>query len=77
MGECMLDAQQWVIELLRSRNLPENITPFLDLVRNSERQHFEIQENTYWDYKDQFPHSMSDDYFWGICRWPDGFFVPA
>jgi len=64
----MLDAQQWVVERLKTRTLPDDVTPFVDLARNGESGCFELQENTYWDYKDRFPHSMSDDYFWGICR---------
>ena len=69
----MLDAQQWVVEVLKSRTLPDDVSLFLDLIRNPELGTFEIQENTYWDYKDSFPHSMTDDYFIGICRLVCGF----
>jgi dephospho-CoA kinase len=69
----MLDAQQWVVDALKLRTLPDDLSPFLDLIKNKDLATFEIQENTYWDYKDQFPHSLTDDYFWGICRLICGF----
>jgi hypothetical protein len=69
----MLDAQQWVVDTLKARALPHDVNSFLDLVSNRELRTFEIQENTYWDYKDSFPHSMTDDYFIGVCRLVCGF----
>ena len=69
----MQDAQQWIVDVLKTRTLPEDVSPFLDLIKNRELGIFETQENTYWDYKDQFPHSMTDDYFWGISKLICGF----
>src|SRR5262245_32520430 len=70
----MLDAQQWVVDALKVRTLPANVSSFLNLIKNDELGTFDTQENTYWDYKDQFPHSMTDDYFWGICKLVCGFY---
>lgn len=64
----MQDAQQWVVDVLKIRALPDDISPFVDLIKNRDMNTFEIQENTYWDYKDRFPHSMSDEYFLGISK---------
>lgn len=57
------------IGLIKAAALPEKSQFFIDAgFYEPETNTFPHQEGTFWDYKDQFPYSMSDGYFGGILR---------
>ncbi|MCA0449237.1 MAG: putative DNA binding domain-containing protein [Proteobacteria bacterium] len=58
-----------IIELIKGGSLPASSDFFNDIgLYEVETNTFPHQEGVFWDYKDQFPYSMSDNYFGGILR---------
>lgn len=63
----MKDAQLRFVESIRNLTLPDDPMQLLDPLIDDEGI-FYLQENTYFDYKREFPFSLSDDYFAGVAR---------
>jgi schlafen family protein len=57
-----------IVDLIKSGNLPSTTPASLLSLYDPVRNIFPEQECAYWDYKAQFPFSLSDDYFGGILR---------
>ena len=64
----MKSANQLVRELVQTRRLPHDVAPFLAAFASEDGATLDLQESTLWDYKNNFPHSRSDDYFGGLLR---------
>ena len=64
----MESASHLVREFIASRDLPRDLSSFLDEFDTENKNILELQEGTLWDYKKEFPFSRSDDYFGGILR---------
>ncbi len=56
-----------LLEIVQSGLLPEQSADFLPLVTNDDGTYL-LQEGTVWDFKETWPFSYSDGYFFGICR---------
>jgi hypothetical protein len=64
----MPSGPQVIVDAIRAETLPQNATDLFAEIYNSDSNVFFEQELTYCDYKDEFPHSLSNDYFGGIAR---------
>lgn len=64
----MSTSTEAIVELIKSGNLPSTTPESLLSLYDPARNIFPEQECAYWDYKAQFPFSLSDDYFGGILR---------
>ncbi|MEN8935224.1 MAG: hypothetical protein ABF245_09875, partial [Planktotalea arctica] len=63
----MSDLEMFACKLIED---PTNISfanQFINKLQGSDGL-FRAQEDDLFDYKKEFPHSMSDSYFAGICR---------
>lgn len=67
-GRRMITIRREVYEAVLARQLPASWPALFESLRVAGRREFELQEGTFWDYKDQFPFSTTDDYFGGIVR---------
>lgn len=56
-----------LLEMVQCGELPEAASDFLPLVTNEDGTYL-LQEGTIWDFKETWPFSYSDSYFFGICR---------
>lgn len=63
----LLSAERSAEALVSEPTNREAARAFLNAIRDDEGV-FSAQEDTLFDYKIEFPHSISDDYFTGICR---------
>jgi hypothetical protein len=64
----MLETRQKVVTCIKQQALPDNYDEILGKLYDAEKNDFPLQESLHWDYKREFPFSMSDDYFGGIVR---------
>jgi predicted HTH transcriptional regulator len=67
----MSNPKESIAEWLRTKSAPSPTEFFEAFLRNGV---FLNEESTFWDFKDKFPFSYSDDYFYGICRLICGFY---
>ena len=70
----METASELVSTYISNRQLPDDLSTFLEEFASTDRTSLETQESTLWDYKKEYPFSLSDDYFGGIVRLICGFY---
>jgi hypothetical protein len=63
-----MNASQTFIDVLRSGEFAQHLDSLISPLLSADNNTFAHQETTYFDYKDSFPFSNSDDYFEAIVR---------
>src|SRR4029079_10615833 len=64
----MPTAVEKIVAAIKSETLPSKSDELFADIYDPAANIFYEQELTYCDYKAEFPHSLSDDYFGGILR---------
>src|SRR5215472_11995637 len=64
----MLHISQQIVHCLKANTLPPTSLELFSDLYDVETNRFVYQESTHWDYKAEFPFSLSDNYFAGILR---------
>jgi predicted HTH transcriptional regulator len=64
----VVDIYGRLVSIIQSEILPEKPDAILEDIYDRDAGEFSRQESLYWDYKRDFPFSMSDDYFGGFVR---------
>lgn len=68
----MLLLKERIASILKDGSLPKD-DEFLSGFLTADGLQFDVQETTYWDFKDEFPFSFSNEYFGGILKLICGF----
>jgi hypothetical protein len=64
----MLQIARQIVSSVKAGQLPENAKDLFADLYDIESNQFLYQESSHWDYKAEFPFSLSDSYFGGILR---------
>ena len=64
----METASELISTYVSNRQLPDDISIFFEVFSSTDRTSLDTQEGALWDYKKEYPFSLSNDYFGGVVR---------